>query len=82
VTHHPVQGELSGHDRILELRRGDNLVAGEKDPEGDRQVVGRSRLLEIGGRQVDRDPAHREATAGVANGGADAVLAFADRRIG
>ena len=78
----PFERELAGHERILELRRGDDLVAGEEDAEGDRQVVGGSRLLQVGRRQVDRDPADREATAGVANGGADAVLALADRRIG
>ena len=81
VAHHAVQRELAGHQRILELRRGDDLVAGEEDAEGDRQVVGGSGLLEVGRRQVDRHPADREATAGVANGGADAVLALADRRI-
>src|SRR5215211_5622432 len=49
---------------------------GEEDTEGERQIVGRSGFLEVGRRQVDRHPADREATAGVADGGPHAVLTF------
>jgi hypothetical protein len=43
---------------------------------------GGASLAQIGRSEIHRDPVDREFEPGVANGGADAVTAFADRRVG
>jgi len=60
---------------------GPELSSGKEDADTDRQVVGGSGFLEIGGSEIDRNPAMRELASRVANRRADPFAAFLDRGV-
>ena len=69
--------ELPAHRASLQgLRR--HLTAGEEHPDGDREVEARPLLAEAGGRQVDRQPHHRELELGVQERRAHALARLAN----
>ena len=59
----------------------DDALRGQ-DAERDRQVEGRAHFAHIGRRQVDGDAVRGKLEAGIADGAADAVAAFAHARVG
>lgn len=59
-----------------------NLFAGRKDAQRDGQVKRRAFLLDVGRREVDRDPSGTEFVAAVFDGGTHAFPAFLDGIIG
>jgi hypothetical protein len=58
-----VQRELAEVERLL-VASG-NLLRGHHDGKSDREIVGRTFLLQIGWGQLHRDPAKGENTAGI-----------------
>ena len=49
---------------LVSIERGRrNLPAGSQNPERDRQVEATGLLRQVGGREVDGDPPHREVEA-------------------
>jgi hypothetical protein len=82
VAQHPVQRQLTDHQRVVHRGLGLHLTGGGQDAERDWQVVGRARLLQVGGGEVDRHFAVREAAAGVADRGPHPLLTLPHRGIG
>ena len=78
VAHRAVEAELADDHRIVEARAGIELAGGQEDAEGDRQVVGGAALAQVGRGEVDGDVAVGEAGAGIAQGGAHALLRLLD----
>ena len=74
-----VQGQLA--EEHGQRRRTGELPRSHQDGQGYRQIVGRTCLSQVGGREACRDAAHWELTAGVPNGGADALTSLLDRSV-
>ena len=53
-----------------------------QDADGDGKIESRAFFFQVGGRKVDGDEGGRNEVAGVLDGGADAVAAFADGGVG
>ena len=62
--------------------RTGELSRSHQDGQGYGQVVGRTCLSQVGGREACRDAAHWELTAGVPDGGADAFTRLLHCRVG
>ena len=73
-----IEGQLADGQHALKALYGHLLIGGE-DGEGHGQVVAGALLLDMGGREVDRDAALGEAVAAVDDGGFDAGSGLADR---
>ena len=67
--------------KSVEVAQLERAVSAE-DADGHRQVEAGAFFLDVGGGEVDGDVGGREFEAGVADGGADAVAAFADGGVG
>ncbi len=76
-----VERQLADEQRARQRRRVDHARRAEH-PDGDRDVVSGAVLAQVGGRQVDGDPARRQLEAAVLQraADADAPLAHARRR--
>ncbi len=57
-------------------------AVGAEDSEGDGKIEAGAFFFQVGGREVDGDEGGRNEVAGVLDGGAHAVAAFAHRRVG
>ena len=80
-AHAAVEAELADQEKAAEVVRAQRAI-GAEDADGDGQVEAGAFFLEIGGREVDGDEGGRDVEAGVLDGGADAVAAFAHGGVG
>ena len=67
-----VQRQLTQEHSAGDVSR--DLAGARQDANGDREVVGRAGLLQIGGRQVHRDAAHGKLETRVSNRGSHPLL--------
>jgi hypothetical protein len=74
------KGEFANHGKVVELV-GLDLFAGGEDADGDGEIEAGAFFFDVGGSEVDGRAAHGEFEGGIADGGADAVLEFADGSI-
>ena len=79
-TNRPVQAELAD-ERVPGKRTGRQLLVGDEDPDGDRQVEPRSALALRGRGQVHRDPLGRPGEPTRQNGGAHPIARLAARLV-
>lgn len=80
MPHLPVQRQLAEKERVRKI--GDHLLRREHDADGYRQIVSRTLLADVGGREVDSDASRRELQAGVAHRRAHALLRLLDGGVG
>jgi hypothetical protein len=80
VAHLAIEREFAEEDALRDI--GDDLSGGEHDADGDRQIVRRPLLAEVGGRQVDDHAVPGKLEAGVLDRGLDAVLRLLHGGIG
>jgi hypothetical protein len=71
------EGQLTEDGPAVDAVRR-HLAAGDEQSARRREVVARSRLREVRGREVDRDAPVRELETGVAHGGVHALARLAD----
>jgi hypothetical protein len=76
-----LEPHLADHERVGEALAGD-LAAGDQDAQGNGQVERRAILPDVGGGQVDGDPAEGEFVSGVGQGRADPFPTLFDRAMG
>lgn len=62
-----VESQLAHHHAALQSRGVYHVVAGQQ-PYGQREVVGRAFLFQVGRSQIDRDFLPRKVVAGVVEG--------------
>ena len=80
-AHAAVEAELADQEKAAEVVDAQRAVSAE-DADGDGQIEAGAFFFEIGGREVDGDEGGRDQVAGVFDGGANAVAAFAHRGVG
>ena len=80
-AHAAVEAELADQEEAAEVVDAQRAV-GAEDADGDGQIEARAFFFDVGGREVDGDEGGRNQVAGVLDGGADAVAAFAHGGVG
>jgi hypothetical protein len=84
ATHRPqsaVEAQLAAEDAVRH-GRGRQVVVGDEQGEGDRQVEVVALLAQVGGGEVDHHRTWRQVVATVADGAAHALAALAHGRVG
>ena len=76
-----VEAEFADQEKTAQIVGAQRAVRAE-DADGDGQVEARAFFFQVGGRKVDGDEGGRNQVAGVLDGGADAVAAFAHGGVG
>ena len=80
MAHKPVERQLADEGAVTQLAA--ELTAGAQHGYQNGQVIDRPLLADIGGREVDRQPALRERKAAVFDRGAHSVLRLIDCGVG
>ena len=80
-AHAAVEAEFADQEKSAEVVDAQRAVCAQ-DADGDGQIEARAFLFQVGGSEIDGDEGGRNQVAGVLDGGADAVAAFAHGGVG
>ena len=80
-AHAAVESQFADEQEAIDVVDAQRAVSAE-DSDGDGKVESGAFLFEVGGSEIDGDEGGRNGVAGVLDGGAHAIAAFAYCRIG